>query len=392
MERPPRVGAAVLAKALAGVFIVFVATTARGRAAPATCRSKPPEPPEGAPPRAAADPGRSRRQALPTSSPAARGRCWCSAPTGARRHSTDAKLCGQADQPHSDTIVLVRLDPKRNRIAVLSLPRDLAVTIPGYADSMKINQAYDEGGAGARRSTTVKLLFSNATGTRLDGQQRHRRQLQRLPARGQLHRRRLRRRRPPTTTTPRARASRRSTSSPATSGSSAPTRSPTSAIATRTRDLFRNARQQDFLRQAVAPAGGATSSRASARPQNFLGTMRSYFRFDKKFLSRAQPRRADQDRGLPGAPPRAGQPDLAPRGSPSPTTRRRHPPVLSNESLQKAYDAVHDRRGLEQPRASAKSRTAKKAKKPAKASRRHVRPGERRVASARTWRCSPRHG
>ena len=45
--------------------------------------------------------------------------------------------------------MLVRLDPKRNRIAVLSLPRDLAVTIPGYADNTKINQAYDEGGARA---------------------------------------------------------------------------------------------------------------------------------------------------------------------------------------------------------------------------------------------------
>ncbi len=74
--------------------------------------------------------------------------------------ATDAKL-GQ--EPHSDTIVLVRLDPKRNRIAVLSLPRDLAVTIPGYADGVKINQAYDEGGA-ALTLKTVKLLFENAAG------------------------------------------------------------------------------------------------------------------------------------------------------------------------------------------------------------------------------------
>ena len=71
------------------------------------------------------------------------------------KNSTDAKLYGQAEEPHSDTIVLVRLDPKRNRIAVLSLPRDLAVTIPGYADNTKINQAYDEGGA-ALTLETVK--------------------------------------------------------------------------------------------------------------------------------------------------------------------------------------------------------------------------------------------
>ena len=43
--------------------------------------------------------------------------------------SIDARL--GTDKPLSDTIVLVRLDPKRKRIAVMSLPRDLAGTIPG---------------------------------------------------------------------------------------------------------------------------------------------------------------------------------------------------------------------------------------------------------------------
>jgi LCP family protein required for cell wall assembly len=76
------------------------------------------------------------------------------------KRSTDAKLGQEA---HSDTIVLVRLDPKRNRIAVLSLPRDLAVTIPGYADGVKINQAYTEGGPGLTLET-VKHLFKSATG------------------------------------------------------------------------------------------------------------------------------------------------------------------------------------------------------------------------------------
>ena len=78
------------------------------------------------------------------------------------KNSRDGQL-GAADQPHSDTIVLVRLDPKRHRVAVLSLPRDLAVTIPGHEDGAKINQAYDEGGA-ALALKTVKNFFYTATG------------------------------------------------------------------------------------------------------------------------------------------------------------------------------------------------------------------------------------
>ena len=100
-----------------------------------------------------------------------------------------------AAEPHSDTIVLVRLDPKRDRVAVLSLPRDLAVTIPGYADGVKINQAYDEGGAGADAQDGQAPLRERDRRAVRD-QRRHRRQLQRLPARGQLRARRLRRRRP----------------------------------------------------------------------------------------------------------------------------------------------------------------------------------------------------
>src|SRR5262249_31507492 len=76
--------------------------------------------------------------------------------------SRDAQLLGTNEKPHSDTIVLIQLDSKRNRITVLSLPRDLAVTIPGYADNTKINQAYDEGGA-ALTLDTVTHLFQTAT-------------------------------------------------------------------------------------------------------------------------------------------------------------------------------------------------------------------------------------
>ena len=46
----------------------------------------------------------------------------------------------------SDTMILVRLDPGRNAISLLSLPRDLKVKIPGHGVD-KLNAAYAEGGA-----------------------------------------------------------------------------------------------------------------------------------------------------------------------------------------------------------------------------------------------------
>jgi LCP family protein required for cell wall assembly len=45
----------------------------------------------------------------------------------------------------SDSILLVRVDPAANRIAELSIPRDLRVTIPGHGDD-RINTAYTLGG------------------------------------------------------------------------------------------------------------------------------------------------------------------------------------------------------------------------------------------------------
>lgn len=46
----------------------------------------------------------------------------------------------------SDSIVLVHLDPPKNLISIMSVPRDLAVTLPGYAVPQKINAAYSYGG------------------------------------------------------------------------------------------------------------------------------------------------------------------------------------------------------------------------------------------------------
>jgi LCP family protein required for cell wall assembly len=60
-------------------------------------------------------------------------------------------------KPRSDTIILVRLDPDKEATAVMSVPRDLKVKIPGYGTD-KINAAYELGGP---RLTvkTVKSLF-----------------------------------------------------------------------------------------------------------------------------------------------------------------------------------------------------------------------------------------
>jgi LCP family protein required for cell wall assembly len=70
----------------------------------------------------------------------------------------------QRHEPHTDSIMLVRVDPAHERIALFSLPRDLWVPIPGYWPS-RINDAYRLGertapgnGLTVARSTVSNLL------------------------------------------------------------------------------------------------------------------------------------------------------------------------------------------------------------------------------------------
>ena len=56
----------------------------------------------------------------------------------------------------SDTTMLLRLDPDRNAIALLSLPRDLKVDIPGYGTD-KLNAAYSLGGPKLTLQTVKQL-------------------------------------------------------------------------------------------------------------------------------------------------------------------------------------------------------------------------------------------
>jgi LCP family protein required for cell wall assembly len=60
-------------------------------------------------------------------------------------------------KPRSDTIILVRLDPRKEATAVMSIPRDLKVDIPGYG-SDKINAAYALDGPRLTVKTVRKLL------------------------------------------------------------------------------------------------------------------------------------------------------------------------------------------------------------------------------------------
>ncbi len=58
---------------------------------------------------------------------------------------SDKRASLPGDPGRSDTTILLRLDPDRNAIAVMSIPRDLKVEIPGYGTN-KFNAAYTFGG------------------------------------------------------------------------------------------------------------------------------------------------------------------------------------------------------------------------------------------------------
>jgi LCP family protein required for cell wall assembly len=49
------------------------------------------------------------------------------------------------DVPHSDTMILLAVDTDHKRARMLSLPRDLLVSIPGFGPNHRINEAYTLG-------------------------------------------------------------------------------------------------------------------------------------------------------------------------------------------------------------------------------------------------------
>ena len=72
---------------------------------------------------------------------------------GSDKRYGDAK----GERPRSDTIIVVRLDPDKGATAIMSIPRDLRVTIPGRGVD-KINGAYHLGGPRLTIRTVRKLL------------------------------------------------------------------------------------------------------------------------------------------------------------------------------------------------------------------------------------------
>jgi LCP family protein required for cell wall assembly len=61
-------------------------------------------------------------------------------------------------KPRSDTIILVRLDPDKEVIAMTSIPRDLLVDIPALGSQVKINSAYEFFGERGTVRAVKKLL------------------------------------------------------------------------------------------------------------------------------------------------------------------------------------------------------------------------------------------
>lgn len=68
-----------------------------------------------------------------------------------------------AGDARSDSIMLVQISPNRQHITVMSFPRNIAATIPGYGDTTLVNIAYERGGVPLTIQTIQEL-----TGVRID--------------------------------------------------------------------------------------------------------------------------------------------------------------------------------------------------------------------------------
>jgi LCP family protein required for cell wall assembly len=85
-----------------------------------------------------------------------------------RRPKDNSEGAGGA---RSDTIMLVRLDPGKEATAIMSLPRDLKVEIPGHGPD-KINAAYELGGPALTLETVkqvTKLPINHVVNVHFDG-------------------------------------------------------------------------------------------------------------------------------------------------------------------------------------------------------------------------------
>lgn len=76
---------------------------------------------------------------------------------------SDKRFGAGKGDARSDTMMLVRLDPKQQATAVMSIPRDLIADIPGYGRE-KINGAYSYGGLNLTLKTVRALLSGGVAG------------------------------------------------------------------------------------------------------------------------------------------------------------------------------------------------------------------------------------
>jgi LCP family protein required for cell wall assembly len=143
-DRPPRVGRSLLLRAVLGaVSIVLLTAAATATAGLLQIKDL-------------ADTIKHAAPAIktPEITPAQAGKAQTILVLGSDRRFADIKL---HDRGRSDTLMLVRLDPRQEATAVMSIPRDLKVVIPDHGID-KINAAYEAGGEDLTLKTLKTLL------------------------------------------------------------------------------------------------------------------------------------------------------------------------------------------------------------------------------------------
>jgi LCP family protein required for cell wall assembly len=149
-DRPPREGLRFLLRAGLSLTLIVLLTAAATATAGLLKIKDEITPPKGAPPAIAVH-----------VDPVAPGKPQTILILGSDRRFSDLKknnpLLTRSNPARSDTILLVRMDPRQEAIAVMSIPRDLKVLIPGFGIN-KINAAYSLGGP-ALTAATIKQLF-----------------------------------------------------------------------------------------------------------------------------------------------------------------------------------------------------------------------------------------
>ncbi len=90
------------------------------------------------------DPGSGSLAAPPDAAPAPQGTVMVLLMGSDERHDKSGNIVA-GDVAHSDTMILAAVDTDHKAVRMMSVPRDLLVTIPGYGPGHRINEAYTLG-------------------------------------------------------------------------------------------------------------------------------------------------------------------------------------------------------------------------------------------------------